>query len=116
MSRNDQQLARLAALAALPLLGLRSRLQGPRRPKDGAPSCDHLSTDLLRAARDDVPALVVRLGSHEDGLSASEVALRLERSGPNEVGHEKPLSWPLHLWRCYSNPFNLLLSVLMTVS
>jgi len=34
------------------------------------------------------------------------------RSGPNEVAHEKPLPWWLHLWHCYKNPFNLLLTVL----
>lgn len=39
-----------------------------------------------------------------------------ERVGPNEVEHEKPLPWWLHLWHCYKNPFNLLLTVLAIVS
>ncbi|MDU7368211.1 MAG: cation-transporting P-type ATPase, partial [Acinetobacter baumannii] len=30
----------------------------------------------------------------------------------NEVTHEKPLTWWQHLWYCYRNPFNILLSLL----
>ncbi len=36
--------------------------------------------------------------------------------GPNEVAHEKPLPAWLHLWHCYRNPFNLLLTLLAVVS
>ena len=77
---------------------------------------EHQSRDLLRAAKDDIPALLVRLDSHEDGLSAEDAAERLDRVGPNEVEHEKPLPWWQHLWHCYKNPFNLLLTVLAVVS
>jgi Mg2+-importing ATPase len=41
---------------------------------------------------------------------------RLATLGPNEVDHEKPLPWWRHLWQCYRNPFNLLLTVLAAVS
>ena len=75
-----------------------------------------LARDLLLVARDDPAAAIARLKSNEDGLSAREAAARLARSGPNEVEHEKPLSWWLHLWHCYKNPFNLLLTVLAVVS
>ena len=37
------------------------------------------------------------------------------QTGPNEVEHEKPLAWYQHLWLCYKNPFNLLLTVLATL-
>ena len=77
---------------------------------------EHVSRDMLKAATDDLPGSLVRLGSHEDGLSAPEAAERLTRFGPNEVEHEKPLPWWLHLWHCYKNPFNLLLTVLAGVS
>ena len=77
---------------------------------------DRLSRDLLKAARDDIPAALLRLESHEDGLSAPEASERLLQVGPNEVEHEKPLPWWLHLWHCYKNPFNLLLTVLAVVS
>ena len=75
-----------------------------------------LSRDLLRAARDDIPALLVRLDSHEDGLSGAEAERRLASEGPNEVEHEKPLAWWVHLWHCYKNPFNILLTLLAVVS
>src|SRR5665647_816159 len=77
---------------------------------------DSLSYDLLKAASDDIPAALLRFDSHDEGLSAPEAIDRLERVGPNEVEHEKPLPWWLHLWHCYKNPFNLLLTVLAVVS
>ena len=80
------------------------------------PMPEVLSRDLLRAARDDIPALLVRLDSHEDGLSSAEAERLLERDGPNEVEHEKPLPWWVHLWHCYKNPFNILLTLLAGVS
>jgi Mg2+-importing ATPase len=77
---------------------------------------DHVARDMLKAASDDLPAALVRMGSHKDGLSAPEAAERLARVGPNEVDHEKPLPAWLHLWHSYKNPFNLLLTVLAVVS
>jgi P-type Mg2+ transporter len=85
-----------------------------RGPSRAAP--DHLARDLLLVAHDTPAAAIARLHSHENGLSAREAAARLVRSGPNEVEHEKPLPWWLHLWHCYKNPFNVLLSVLAVVS
>ncbi|MEO8298318.1 MAG: magnesium-translocating P-type ATPase [Burkholderiales bacterium] len=77
---------------------------------------DLLSGDLLAAAGDDPAAALARLGSHAEGLSAAEAAERLARQGPNEVAHERPLPGWLHLWHCYQNPFNLLLTALAVVS
>ena len=77
---------------------------------------DRLASDLLRVAREEPAAAIARLESHADGLSAAEATERLFRSGPNEVEHEKPLPWWLHLWHCYVNPFNLLLTALAVVS
>lgn len=98
------------------LFGRRAMLEtvGERGRTEAIP--EHLSYDLLKAASDDIPAALLRLDSHDEGLSAPEAADRLERVGPNEVEHEKPLSWWLHLWHCYKNPFNLLLTVLAVVS
>jgi P-type Mg2+ transporter len=87
---------------------------GSRGPAPAVPS--HLANDLLLAARDDVPAAIARLQSHEGGLSAAEAAERLALDGPNEVAHEKPLRWWQHLWQCYRNPFNLLLTALAALS
>ena len=76
----------------------------------------HLLGDMLLVARDDPPAAIARLQSRSTGLSAAEAAERLARDGPNEIEHETPLPAWLHLWRCYLNPFNLLLSVLAALS
>ena len=76
----------------------------------------HLTRALQRAAREDLPTVLVRLRSHEDGLTAAEVQERLRSVGPNEVDHEKPLPAWLHLWHAYRNPFNLLLTVLALIS
>ena len=77
---------------------------------------ESLSQNLLEVASDGIPAALLRLGSHPDGLSTPEASGRLMQVGPNEVQHEKPLPWWLHLWHCYKNPFNLLLTVLAIVS
>ena len=83
-------------------------------PTPAAP--EHLSRDLLLVARDTPAAAMARLGSHADGLSSREAAARLKRSGFNEVARDAPLPWWLHLWHCYKNPFNLLLTMLAVVS
>ncbi len=75
-----------------------------------------LTRDLLAIACDHPAAAIARLESHDDGLTLREAAARLLRDGPNEIAHEKPLPWWLHLWHCYTNPFNLLLTVLAVVS
>ena len=75
-----------------------------------------LSQDLLATAREEPVAALLRLQSRADGLDAAEAASRLARDGPNEVAHEEPLPGWLHLWRCYLNPFNLLLTALAFLS
>ena len=85
-----------------------------RGPASAAP--DPLARELLLVAHDDPAAAIARFECHADGLSASEAADRLKRNGPNEVAHQKPLPGWLHLWHCYKNPFNLLLTVLAAVS
>lgn len=59
---------------------------------------------------------LVRLQSHEDGLSEAEVAECLRRAGPAETDHEKPLHRWRHLWQCYRNPLNVLLTQLAVAS
>jgi len=77
---------------------------------------EHLAGDVLLAARDEPAAAIARFRSHHDGLTAAEAAQRLRKDGPNEVEHEKPLPAWLHLWRCYLNPFNVLLTALAALS
>ena len=71
---------------------------------------------LLVASQDEPAAALARLQSQADGLENAEAARRLERDGPNEIAHEAPLPEWLHLWHCYLNPFNVLLSALAVLS
>ena len=75
-----------------------------------------LAAELLAAARDDANALLGRLNSHVDGLSAARAEVVRAEVGPNEVEHEKPLPWWKHLWLAYRTPFSLLLTALALIS
>ena len=75
-----------------------------------------LAQTLVSAAGSDAGPLLARLGSHTDGLSDEEAAALREQFGLNEVEHEQPLPWWTHLWHCYKNPFNLLLTLLAVIS
>jgi len=75
-----------------------------------------LAQTLVGAANSSAVQLLGTLGSHADGLTAAEAdALRVQY-GLNEVEHEQPLPWWVHLWHCYKNPFNLLLTLLAVIS
>ena len=75
-----------------------------------------LSGTLVAAATAEPAALLQQLGSQADGLSEAQADAIRARCGLNEVEHEKPLPWWVHLWHCYRNPFNLLLTLLAAVS
>lgn len=75
-----------------------------------------LAQTLTRGASTDVPELLIRLGSHHEGLSEDEALALRQQHGLNEVEHEQPLPWWVHLWHCYRNPFNLLLTLLAFIS
>ncbi|MCC7005397.1 MAG: magnesium-translocating P-type ATPase [Ottowia sp.] len=73
--------------------------------------------EVLIHASDTLPfSLLNHLHSRPEGLTESEAITVREQVGPNEVAHEKPVPWWLHLWNCYKNPFNLLLTVLALIS
>ena len=98
-----------------PLLGALTAAHGAAAPAGyAAPAA--LGQDLLAAARDEPAQALARLQSQADGLDVAEAARRLARDGPNEVQHEPPLPGWLRLWRCYLNPFNLLLTALALLS
>ncbi len=71
---------------------------------------------LRQASKDSTAALLARVGSQAGGLTEAEAVEIRARVGPNEVEHEKPLPAWLHLWHCYQNPFNLLLTALAVIS
>ena len=59
---------------------------------------------------------LLELSSDITGLSPIEVEQKLEQYGYNEIDKQEKLSWYFHLWLSYKNPFNLLLTILATVS
>jgi Mg2+-importing ATPase len=75
-----------------------------------------LTHELVAAAISDTDTLLQRLESHADGLTEAQAAAIRQRVGLNEVEHEKPLAWWLHLWHCYKTPFDLLLTLLAVIS
>jgi len=75
-----------------------------------------LTEALVGAATAGSDELLQRLNSNPLGLSAADADAVRANVGPNEVEHEKPLTWYEHLWQCYRNPFNLLLTLLAIVS
>jgi len=80
------------------------------------PPAAALGQALLAAAQGEAAAAPAKLQSGPEGLDATEAAQRLARDGPNEIQHEPPLPGWLRLWRCYLNPFNLLLTALALLS
>lgn len=75
-----------------------------------------LSTRLIQAAQLDSTALFAQLDSSASGLTEQQAITRQKLVGLNEVAHEKPLTWWQHLWYCYRNPFNILLTLLALVA
>ncbi len=83
-------------------------------------SARELPPNLVQALADAANAtpdkLIEKLESHYDGLTEGEAEFVRGRFGTNEIEHEKPLRWWQHLWYCYKNPFNLLLTALAGLS
>ena len=71
---------------------------------------------LLRAASESPAELLLRLNSSEDGLSLLQAELRLARVGPNQIAHEKPVSWGVQLAGTFRNPLVFLLAALAALS
>ncbi|RTL39618.1 MAG: magnesium-translocating P-type ATPase [Burkholderiales bacterium] len=94
-------------------LALFESLAGATVSRELPPS---LSQTLIAASASDVDALLASLNSRHEGLRDEEADAIRAAVGANEVEHEKPLPWWAHLWHCYRNPFNLLLTLLALVS
>ncbi|MEB6379662.1 magnesium-translocating P-type ATPase [Leclercia adecarboxylata] len=75
-----------------------------------------LAAHCLRVAAMEEPALWHAFGSHPEGLTAAEVQATRALHGENTLPAQKPARWWVHLWTCYRNPFNLLLTVLGAIS
>jgi len=87
------------------------------RQADVSPSMPQGVSDALsKAAHQAWPELWRALASAEDGLREDQVSALRSQWGDNAVAADKPRPWWRHLVACYTNPFNLLLSVLAAVS
>lgn len=75
-----------------------------------------LSQQLKVHAQMETGELLEKLHTEQDGLTEAQAYLQQQTCGLNEVAQEKPLTWWQHLWYCYRNPFNVLLSLLALVA
>lgn len=71
-----------------------------------------LSEACLKYARASEEQLYRDFSSHPEGLNAREVEQARQAHGPNLIPTQAPTPWWKHLWSCYRNPFNLLLTLL----
>ncbi|MCZ3200331.1 magnesium-translocating P-type ATPase [Acinetobacter baumannii] len=77
---------------------------------------ENLSKRLLNASRVQTNDLLKQFDTHLTGLTEEQAYTQQMTVGLNEVTHEKPLTWWQHLWYCYRNPFNILLSLLALIA
>lgn len=71
---------------------------------------------MLNASRAQTNDLLKQFDTHLTGLTEEQAHTQQMTVGLNEVTHEKPLTWWQHLWYCYRNPFNILLSLLALIA
>ena len=80
------------------------------------PVPDSLARQCLAIARASEEQLYRDFSSHPEGMAPRDVERAREAHGDNQIPGQKPTPWWVHLWLCYRNPFNLLLTVLGVVS
>ena len=82
----------------------------------GAPMPETLSRRCLDVADMDEREIWRAFNSHPEGLNPQDVEASRQAHGENVIPAQKPAPWWAHLWRCYRNPFNLLLTLLGVIS
>jgi len=75
-----------------------------------------LSEHCLKMAQLSEQELWQTFNTHPEGLNAAEVEQARALHGENQLPAQQPQPWWVHLWLCYRNPFNILLTVLAAVS
>lgn len=75
-----------------------------------------LSERCLKVAAMEQETLWRVFDTHPEGLNAAEVTCAREKHGENRLPAQKPSPWWVHLWVCYRNPFNILLTILGGIS
>ncbi|MCC2624391.1 MAG: magnesium-translocating P-type ATPase [Burkholderiales bacterium] len=72
----------------------------------------NITQNIIESAYASEEELFSRLNANIGGLTESKVEEKLALHGYNEIEKQEQLSWYKHLWLCYKNPFNLLLTFL----
>jgi P-type Mg2+ transporter len=75
-----------------------------------------IAASLVQDAHKHLSEIFQELQSSSSGLSQKEARSRLKKYGPNEIAHEKPLSWYLLIFNNFKNQFVLLLIFMGSVS
>ncbi|MBP7846913.1 MAG: HAD-IC family P-type ATPase, partial [Burkholderiales bacterium] len=100
----------------------RSQFQGDANlldenyPVDGNLAPKTITQNLIKHAYLSNGESLRNLGSDLAGLTLKEVEQKIAKFGYNEIDKQENLTWYMHLWLSYKNPFNLLLTILAVVS
>ncbi len=94
----------------------RSPMLENSQPRAGHEVSSSIVTHCQSCARDSAQRLFEQFNSHHQGLTEAEASVIRERVGANQTDDQQPAPWWQHLWVCYRNPFNLLLTILAAVS
>jgi P-type Mg2+ transporter len=72
----------------------------------------HISQNIVTCSYLASEDLFSKLDSNIHGLTFDVILEKQSKFGLNQIEEHKKLTWYKHLWLCYKNPFNLLLTVL----
>lgn len=72
----------------------------------------NISQNIVKLAFATKEDLFSVLDANINGLTEAKVEEKLAVYGYNQIEKQEKLSWYRHLWLCYRNPFNLLLTIL----
>ncbi|WP_416261083.1 magnesium-translocating P-type ATPase [Gibbsiella quercinecans] len=75
-----------------------------------------LAEQRLACAAATATQLYERFHSHPEGITETDAARARQQHGENIVDDQQKEAWWQHLWHCYRNPFNLLLTALSMIS
>lgn len=75
-----------------------------------------LTEKITHASTSPIERLLQEKQTQLNGLDEQEAENRQQKHGLNEIQTEKPLTWWQHLWYCYKNPFNILLTLLACIA
>ena len=95
--------------------GFARKLQGLGTQASGQALPKQLTENCLAISAMPLDQLLQNLNSNVEGLTGIAAATQRAHTGLNEVEYEKPIRWWTHLWLCYRNPFNLLLTLLGSI-